>query len=105
MSEIIKKDGDSYLLDNNVGDKVFRIPVTWRVFDTVKVRANSLEEAVDLMLNNLSDIPLGTAPDYAEDSYAIATSNIDDAATIAEELRENYDDDCLAEDYNYDDYE
>ena len=39
------------------------------------------------------------------DSYSSATSNIDAAATIAEELRENYDDDYLAEDYNYEEYE
>lgn len=30
---------------------------------------------------------------------------IDDAAIIAEELQDNYDDDYLVEDYNYDDYE
>lgn len=84
--------GDVPFVNNGQGEKVFRIPVEWKVYDIVEVRANSLEEAIQLFLDNDQNIPLGTAPEYAEDSYQIScdSGRNYDAKVIAQELEDNY---------------
>lgn len=56
----LKKDG-----------KVFMIPVYWEVVDLVEVKADSLKEAYDYVVDNADDIPFGTEPRYVDDSYKV----------------------------------
>lgn len=56
----------------------FEIPVSWEVFDKVKVQANSLEEAFNYVKDHLDEIPLGNDADYVEASYRISADNIDE---------------------------
>lgn len=51
--------------------RMYYIPVTWEVWDKVEVEANSLEEAVKYVKDNIDDIPLGTEPEYIDGSYKI----------------------------------
>lgn len=39
--------------------KKFNIPVTWEVWDVVEVEAETLEEAIKYVKENLDTIPLG----------------------------------------------
>lgn len=49
----------------------FEIPVSWEVYDTIQVRADSLKEAYDWAVNNEPQISLGTEPEYIDGSYKI----------------------------------
>lgn len=51
--------------------KKFKIPVTWMVWDKVEVEADTLEDAIKWVKDNIDEIPLGTEPEYVEDSYRI----------------------------------
>lgn len=56
----------------------FLIPVTWKVYDTVEVQAASLEEAYEYVQNNIDNIPLGTEPEYTDNSYEICAESFED---------------------------
>ena len=96
-------DGDVPFVDNGKGEKVYNIPVQWLVSDIVKVRANSLEEAIQLFMDNEPGIPCGTAPEYVGDSYKMSCDSYEtgNAHEISEELRKNYGDylDSMVSDY------
>lgn len=51
--------------------KKFSIPVTWQVWDKVEVEAESIEDAVKYVKENIETIPLGTEPEYIDGSYQI----------------------------------
>lgn len=51
--------------------KEFTVPVTWCVSDEVTVKATSFQDAVQYVLDNLDEIPLGTTPEYVDGSYEI----------------------------------
>lgn len=51
--------------------KTFTIPVSWEVYDTIKVDANTLEEALEWANKHIDEIPLGTTPEYVDASYQI----------------------------------
>ena len=51
--------------------KKFSIPVTWQVWDKVKVEAETIEEAIEYVKNNIDEIPLGTEPEYIDGTYKI----------------------------------
>ena len=51
--------------------QIFKIPVEWTVCDFVEIEADTLEEAVGIVLDTMDDIPLGTDPDYLDGSYQI----------------------------------
>lgn len=100
----ISLDGDSQFVDNGEGEKIYQIPVQWLVSDVVKVRANSLEEAIETYLTNEASIPLGTAPEYVADSYKMSVdceTTIDNVKNIAKELEYNYGE-FIEEDYEDD---
>lgn len=92
-------DGDVPFLDNGEGSKVYEIPVQWLVSDIVKIRANSLEDAVRLFLDNEPNIPCGLAPEYVEDSYQL-TCDAKDVEDIVKEFEEDYGESMVS---NYDD--
>lgn len=85
-------DGDVPFVDNGEGKKVYDIPVQWLVSDIVKVRANSLKEAIQLFLDNEPRIPCGTAPEYVGDSYKMSCDSYEtgDVDKISKELMDNY---------------
>lgn len=49
--------------------KTWQLPVVWKVWDKIPVKAYSLEEAIDWVQENEEEIPLGTEPDYIDGSY------------------------------------
>ena len=51
--------------------KKFSIPVIWEVWDKVEVEAETIEEAIQYVKDNLDTIPLGTEPEYIDGSYRI----------------------------------
>lgn len=51
--------------------KCFKVPVEWIVYDTVEVEAETFEDAVQYVLDNKDEIPLGTEPDYVDGSYVV----------------------------------
>lgn len=63
---------------NENATKEYEIPVTWQVFDKVRVQANSLEEAYEFVTDNLDTIPCGDDPVYVDSSYRISADNIEE---------------------------
>jgi len=51
--------------------QTFKIPVEWTVCDFVNIEAETLVEAVGIVLDTMDDIPLGTDPNYLDSSYQI----------------------------------
>lgn len=51
--------------------KTFVVPVTWEVYSTISVEAESLEEALAYVKQNSDDIPLCTETEYVDGSYRI----------------------------------
>ncbi len=67
--------------------KTFTIPVSWEVYDTIKVDANTLEEALEWAKRYIDEIPLGTTPEYVDASYQIGDYNL--AESMNQDLIEN----------------
>ena len=67
----------TYVTANKNAKSEFIIPVTWQVFDNLKVQANSLEEAYDYVNENLDIIPLDSDNEYADGSYEISADDVD----------------------------
>lgn len=51
--------------------KKFSIPVTWEVWDKIEVEAETIEDAIRYVKENIDTIPLGTEPEYIDGSYKI----------------------------------
>ena len=70
------------------GKKVFNIPVEWVVTETLEIKADTLEEAVEFINDNLDTIPLGDEPAYIDGTYKISAdeNNNMDTAEIVERL-------------------
>ena len=66
--------------------KKFSIPVTWEVWDKVEVEAETIEEAIQYVKDNLDTIPLGTEPEYIDGSYRIDDGD-NGQATIKETIK------------------
>ena len=49
----------------------FSIPVTWEVWDKIEVEAETIEDAIKYVKDNIDFIPLGTEPEYIDGSYKI----------------------------------
>ena len=60
------------VIANKKAENTFIIPVSWAVCDTVKVQANSLEEAFEFVRDNSEQIPLGTEPEYIDGTYTVS---------------------------------
>lgn len=71
----------------------FKIPVEWMVCDFVEVEANNVEEAIQYVVDNANDIPLGTEPEYIDGTWRISADAYDgngDVKAIKEELEQYY---------------
>ena len=51
--------------------QIFKIPVEWAVCDIISIEAETLEEAIGIVLKTKDEIPLGTEPEYIDGSYKI----------------------------------
>lgn len=51
--------------------KIFKIPVSYEVYGTVEVEANTLEEAFDKAHKDIDSLPLVDDAQYIDDSYEI----------------------------------
>lgn len=61
----------------------WEIPVTWEMFGKVKIRAATIEEAMEIARDVEGVIPLPTDGDYVDSSWRLSYEN-------AEEVRELY---------------
>ena len=66
--------------------KKFSIPVVWKVWDKVEVEAETIEEAIEYVKNNINEIPLGTEPEYIDGTYKIDDGK-DDEKSIEETVK------------------
>lgn len=57
-------------------EKSFIIPVSWSVFFTIRVEAESKEEAIKIAHERVADIPLSVNNEYIDDSYIIHDDQI-----------------------------
>lgn len=73
---------------DNSEEKMFYVPVEWIVTDKVPVVAKNATEAVQFVLDNMDDIPLGDNPFYLDGSYKIYSAEGDTAEEIVEELQD-----------------
>ena len=61
--------------------KKFSVPVTWQVWDMIEVEgAETIEEAIQYVKDNIDEIPLGTEPEYIDGSYKIDDGNNGEAS-------------------------
>lgn len=73
--------------------KTFKIPVEWTVTDIVEVEAETFIDAVQYVIDNADEIPLGTEPNYIDGSWKISAEAWDEelnAKQITEELEQYY---------------
>lgn len=56
--------------------KSFKIPVIYKVFGTVEVEAETLEDAIQYADKHIKDLELPTNGEYIEDSYEICDDDI-----------------------------
>ena len=66
--------------------KDYVIPVSWEVYSTITVSANSMEEALKFAKENIAVIPLCADNEYVDGSYLIDEEQI--RSLNGEELRE-----------------
>jgi hypothetical protein len=66
--------------------KIFSIPVTWEVWDKIEVKAETIEDAIKYVKENINEIPLGTEPEYIDGSYKIDDGD-NGEATIEETVQ------------------
>ena len=64
----------------------YYIPVTWQVWDKVKIEAKSLKEAIKYFKEHVDEIPLGTEPEYIDGTFQIDDGN-DGESSIEETLQ------------------
>lgn len=62
--------------------KDFLIPVGWEVYSTIRVTANSLEEALEYAKEHIDDIPLGEG-EYIDGTYMIDDADLELAQNFA----------------------
>lgn len=66
-----------FLPERPTAKKKFKLPVTWEVYGTVEIEAESLESAVDYFNKNLDNIPLPKECHYVDASFALSCNEID----------------------------
>ena len=57
--------------------KSWKIPVTWEVYGTVWVEADTLEEAIDIAKDDDGVIPLPDNSDYVDGSWRVTDENVE----------------------------
>lgn len=60
--------------------KKFKVPVTWEVYATIEVEAETLEEAMKIAEDEDGEIPLPTQTEYVDGSWRV---NVDSPEELA----------------------
>ena len=60
--------------------KTYRVPVVYQMFGYVEMEADSIDDAVKKVHNNIDSIPLPNDADYVEGSFEIDYEGVDFAA-------------------------
>lgn len=60
--------------------KKFKVPVTWEVYATIEVEAETLEEAMKIAKDEDGEIPLPTQTEYVDGSWRV---NVDSPEELA----------------------
>lgn len=55
----------------------WEIPVTWEVCAKIKIKANTLEEAMEIARDDEGIIPLPTDTDYVDGSWRLSEEDVD----------------------------
>lgn len=84
--------------------KDYYIPVTWEVWDKVKVEAKTLKEAIEYIKEYIEEIPLGTEPEYIDGSYRV-DDGANGEATVEETLKHFKEYWNLGNEYNEEEFE
>ena len=54
-----------------------RLPVVWEVSDVVTVKAESIEDGIQVFKKTADDMPLPSDPDYVDGSFKLWTEDED----------------------------
>lgn len=86
--------------------KRFVIPVSWEVYSTITVEANSLEEAIAYCKENSDEIPLSSDTQYIDGSYRIDAEYAGEEGAPLSPISHNNVEVVVPDDYELpDDYE
>lgn len=58
--------------------KTYSVPVTWEVYGRVKVEANSVEEAIEIIKKDENDMSLPTESYYVDDSFGLSCDDLEE---------------------------
>ena len=62
--------------------KTWKVPVTWEVYSTVEVEAETIEEALAIVIKDEDDMPLPTENYYVDGSFRPTTEDLDEMKTM-----------------------
>ncbi len=85
MQHILSKEDFKFwesLSKEDIKIDTYKIPVTWEVYATVEIEATSVEEAVAIFKETEDEIPLPTTPDYVDESFRLATEDMEEIKNI-----------------------
>lgn len=60
--------------------KKFKVPVTWEVYATIEVEAETLEEAMKIAEDEDGEIPLPTQTEYVDGSWRVNVDSLEELA-------------------------
>lgn len=66
--------------------KIYSIPVLWTMWDAVEVEADSLEEAVEFVKENIDDLPRSKNGQYLEGSFRMDDGSPYGEASVEEAI-------------------
>lgn len=58
--------------------KTWKIPVTWEVYATIEVEADTIEDAMEIARGESGEIPCPTDHDYVDGSWRLTTEDVDE---------------------------
>lgn len=67
--------------------KTWKVPVTWEVYSTVDVEADTVEEAIELVRCDVDDMPLPTDTYYVDDSFRLSSDDVDEMIAMTKEVK------------------
>ena len=70
--------------------KTWKIPVTWEVYGTVEVEANTLEEAIDIARDEEGALPLPDESDYVDGSWRVTEEDAEAIRSLYNDNQQDY---------------
>lgn len=85
FQELIDEYGvEEYLREKN--RKIWKVPVTWEMCGFVEVEADTAEDAVHLVVEDLDDMPLPKGY-YVDDSFRVSSDVLDEVMDMVERVK------------------